>query len=123
MLQLASGISGPSDHGCPRRLVSDVQPATGLTAAARLGLCEQGLSKAVRTLRRYMGCLFAVFAGAFPRFAVVLMWLARPEWFLAASLDVRQQRCDVVCQRIRIEIVVERVVAPLRVKADLHVII
>ncbi len=30
-----------------------------------------------------MGCLFAIFAGAFPRFAVLLMWLARPTWFLA----------------------------------------
>jgi hypothetical protein len=31
-----------------------------------------------------MGCLFAIFAGAFPRIAVLFMWLARPEWFLAA---------------------------------------
>ena len=31
-----------------------------------------------------MGCLFAVFAGAFPRFAVFFIWLARPALFSAA---------------------------------------
>jgi hypothetical protein len=28
-----------------------------------------------------MGCLFAVFAGLFPRLAVLLIWLARPLYF------------------------------------------
>lgn len=31
-----------------------------------------------------MGCLFAVFAGFFPRIAVLIMWLARPAFFNAA---------------------------------------
>jgi hypothetical protein len=31
-----------------------------------------------------MGCLFALFAGAFPRLAVLFMWLARPQLFMAA---------------------------------------
>ena len=31
-----------------------------------------------------MGCLFALFAGAFPRFAVFFIWLARPALFSAA---------------------------------------
>lgn len=31
-----------------------------------------------------MGCLFLIFAGAFPRFAVLLMWIARPQLFSAA---------------------------------------
>lgn len=26
-----------------------------------------------------MGCLFAIFAGVFPRLAVLIMWIARPE--------------------------------------------
>jgi hypothetical protein len=26
-----------------------------------------------------MGCLFAIFAGAFPRLAVLIVWIARPE--------------------------------------------
>jgi len=30
-----------------------------------------------------MGCLFAVFAGAFPRLADLFLWLARPALFLA----------------------------------------
>jgi hypothetical protein len=30
-----------------------------------------------------MGCLFAIFAGAFPRFADIILWLARPEQFTA----------------------------------------
>lgn len=34
-----------------------------------------------------MGCLFLVFAGAFPRLAVVLIWLARPTLFSAAFND------------------------------------
>lgn len=28
-----------------------------------------------------MGCLFAIFAGLFPRIAVILMWLANPSLF------------------------------------------
>ena len=31
-----------------------------------------------------MGCLFLIFAGAFPRFAVLIMWLARPALFASA---------------------------------------
>lgn len=31
-----------------------------------------------------MGCLFAVFAGFFPRIAVLFIWLARPVYFTAA---------------------------------------
>jgi uncharacterized oligopeptide transporter (OPT) family protein len=31
-----------------------------------------------------MGCLFAVFAGMFPRFAVLFLWIARPTMFSAA---------------------------------------
>jgi hypothetical protein len=31
-----------------------------------------------------MGCLFAVFAGAFPRFSTLLIWMARPAMFSAA---------------------------------------
>jgi hypothetical protein len=31
-----------------------------------------------------MGCLFAVFAGLFPRLGVLLIWLARPALFSAA---------------------------------------
>jgi hypothetical protein len=31
-----------------------------------------------------MGCLFAVFAGIFPRFATLLIWMARPALFSAA---------------------------------------
>jgi len=31
-----------------------------------------------------MGCLFVIFAGAFPRLAVLFMWLARPVMFSAA---------------------------------------
>jgi hypothetical protein len=31
-----------------------------------------------------MGCLFAVFAGFFPRIAVFLIWIARPTLFAAA---------------------------------------
>jgi hypothetical protein len=31
-----------------------------------------------------VGCLFALFAGFFPRIAVFLIWLARPTLFLAA---------------------------------------
>ena len=31
-----------------------------------------------------MGCLFAVFAGAFPRLAVLFLWIARPALFSAA---------------------------------------
>jgi hypothetical protein len=31
-----------------------------------------------------MGCLFAIFAGAFPRIATLLLWLARPTLFSAA---------------------------------------
>ena len=31
-----------------------------------------------------MGCLFAIFAGAFPRLGVLFIWLARPELFSAA---------------------------------------
>lgn len=31
-----------------------------------------------------MGCLFAVFAGLFPRLGVLLLWLARPALFNAA---------------------------------------
>jgi hypothetical protein len=31
-----------------------------------------------------MGCLFAVFAGAFPRLAVLFIWIARPTMFAAA---------------------------------------
>jgi len=30
-----------------------------------------------------MGCLFVVFAGMFPRFADILLWIARPHMFLA----------------------------------------
>ena len=30
-----------------------------------------------------MGCLFAIFAGAFPRIADILLWLARPAMFTA----------------------------------------
>ena len=26
-----------------------------------------------------MGCLFAIFAGVFPRLAVLIVWIARPE--------------------------------------------
>lgn len=31
-----------------------------------------------------MGCLFLIFAGAFPRFGVLFIWLARPQYFSAA---------------------------------------
>jgi hypothetical protein len=31
-----------------------------------------------------MGCLFAIFAGLFPRLAVLFIWLARPAQFSAA---------------------------------------
>jgi hypothetical protein len=31
-----------------------------------------------------MGCLFAVFAGGFPRLAVLFIWIARPALFSAA---------------------------------------
>src|SRR4051794_17862730 len=31
-----------------------------------------------------MGCLFAIFAGAFPRLGVLFIWLARPVLFSAA---------------------------------------
>lgn len=31
-----------------------------------------------------MGCLFLIFAGAFPRLAVLLIWIARPQLFSAA---------------------------------------
>lgn len=31
-----------------------------------------------------MGCLFAIFAGAFPRLATLFIWLARPGYFNAA---------------------------------------
>lgn len=31
-----------------------------------------------------MGCLFAIFAGLFPRLGVLLIWLARPVYFNAA---------------------------------------
>lgn len=31
-----------------------------------------------------MGCLFAIFAGLFPRLGVLLLWLARPNLFEAA---------------------------------------
>jgi hypothetical protein len=31
-----------------------------------------------------MGCLFAIFAGFFPRIAVFLIWIARPTMFSAA---------------------------------------
>jgi hypothetical protein len=31
-----------------------------------------------------MGCLFAIFAGAFPRLGSLFIWLARPELFNAA---------------------------------------
>ena len=31
-----------------------------------------------------MGCLFAIFAGLFPRLGVLLIWLARPILFTAA---------------------------------------
>lgn len=34
-----------------------------------------------------MGCLFAVFAGLFPRAATLLIWLARPNLFSAAFGD------------------------------------
>jgi hypothetical protein len=30
-----------------------------------------------------MGCLFAVFAGLFPRAADIILWIARPQLFLA----------------------------------------
>ena len=30
-----------------------------------------------------MGCLFVVFAGMFPRFADIILWIARPNMFLA----------------------------------------
>ena len=30
-----------------------------------------------------MPCLFAVFAGFFPRLADIFLWIARPTWFLA----------------------------------------
>lgn len=31
-----------------------------------------------------MGCLFAIFAGCFPRIGTALIWLARPQLFSAA---------------------------------------
>ena len=31
-----------------------------------------------------MGCLFAIFAGCFPRVGTLLIWLARPDLFAAA---------------------------------------
>lgn len=31
-----------------------------------------------------MGCLFAIFAGMFPRLGVLFIWLARPTFFSAA---------------------------------------
>ena len=31
-----------------------------------------------------MGCLFAVFAGLFPRAADIILWIARPSYFSAA---------------------------------------
>ena len=30
-----------------------------------------------------MGCLFVIFAGAFPRVADIFLWIARPQLFLA----------------------------------------
>ena len=33
-----------------------------------------------------MGCLFAIFAGAFPRLALVIIWLVRPA-FVDAAFD------------------------------------
>jgi hypothetical protein len=38
-----------------------------------------GLTSAVRKERHPMGCLLAIFAGAFPRIALVIFWLARPD--------------------------------------------
>jgi hypothetical protein len=35
-----------------------------------------------------MGCLFALFAGAFPRLGVLFIWLARPALFSAAFGDM-----------------------------------
>jgi hypothetical protein len=37
----------------------------------------------VGTGRMDMGCLFVIFAGAFPRFADIILWIARPNLFLA----------------------------------------
>jgi hypothetical protein len=31
-----------------------------------------------------MGCLFAIFAGLFPRAADIILWIARPSYFSAA---------------------------------------
>lgn len=31
-----------------------------------------------------MGCLFAIFAGLFPRAADIILWIARPNFFMAA---------------------------------------
>jgi len=41
-------------------------------------LCDSG------TVEEIMGCLFAVFAGFFPRLAVLFIWIARPQLFTAA---------------------------------------
>jgi hypothetical protein len=30
-----------------------------------------------------MPCLFAIFAGFFPRVADIILWIARPTWFMA----------------------------------------
>src|SRR5215203_6260442 len=38
-------------------------------------LCDSG------TVEEIMGCLFAVFAGFFPRLAVLFIWIARPQLF------------------------------------------
>ena len=34
-----------------------------------------------------MGCLFALFAGAFPRLGTIFIWLARPTYFSQAFHD------------------------------------
>src|SRR5437868_4328727 len=41
-------------------------------------LCDSG------TVEEILGCLFAVFAGFFPRLAVLFMWIARPQMFAMA---------------------------------------
>src|SRR4051812_1368265 len=41
-------------------------------------LCDSG------TVEELMGCLFAMFAGFFPRLAVTFIWIARPQLFTAA---------------------------------------
>jgi hypothetical protein len=71
-----SGAEGSDDGGSGAAALHDLSGAH----AARVDRLTTGRFE----LLRAMGCLFAIFAGAFPRIAVLFMWLARPQLFLAA---------------------------------------